>query len=110
MSALSFKKMALSATLIGTGAITMLQYLILDKTVFNELDESDIAYISYIALYGKNYYTLKEYQQRKAIFDSNVKLTSRPLPMDQSYELGLNNMSDWTMEEYFAILGLLPEG
>jgi hypothetical protein len=38
MSGLSFKKMALGAALIGAGAFTMFEFLIMDKTVFSELD------------------------------------------------------------------------
>ena len=30
--------------------------------------------------------------------------------MNQSYILGINEMSDWSTEEYYKILGMLPEG
>jgi len=110
MSGLSFKKMAMSAALIGAGAFTMFEYLILDKTVLSELDDSDAAFIGFITLYGKNYLTLAEYKQRKALFDKNIGIIAKQSLMDQDYILGLNHMSDWTTEEYFSTLGLLPEG
>ena len=110
MSGLSFKKMAMSAALIGAGAFTMFEYLILDKTVFSELDDSDSAFIGFITLYGKNYLTLEEYKTRKALFDKNIGIIAKQSLMNQDYILGVNHMSDWTTEEYFATLGLLPEG
>jgi hypothetical protein len=76
MSGLTFKKMALGGALVGAGAFTMFEYLILDKTVFSELDDSDAAFIGYITMFNKNYLTLDEYKKRKALFSKSVKLVT----------------------------------
>jgi hypothetical protein len=110
MSGWSFRKIALGGALIGAGAFTMFEYLIMDKTVFSELDDSDAAFIGYITMFSKNYLTLEEYKKRKAIFDMNVKLITNQSLLEQDYIMGLNPMSDWTMEEYFSTLGLIPDG
>jgi hypothetical protein len=110
MSGWSFRKIALSGALIGAGCITMFEYLIMDKTVFSELDDSDAAFIGYITMFGKNYLTIEEYRKRKSIFDKNVQLIANQSLLSQDYILGLNHMSDWSMNEYFLSLGLLPEG
>jgi hypothetical protein len=54
--------------------------------------------------------TLEEYRKRKTIFDMNIKMITKQSLLQQDYILGLNHMSDWTTEEYFTTLGLLPEG
>ena len=89
----------------------MFEYLIMDKTIYSQLDDSDAAFIGFITMYGKSYLTLDEYRKRKALFEQNVKkISKQQLLIQQHYVLGLNHMSDWSMEEYFATLGVLPEG
>ena len=77
MSGISFKKMAMSAALIGGGCFTMFEYLIMDKTIYSQLDDSDAAFIGFITMYGKSYLTLDEYRKRKVLFEQNVNKISQ---------------------------------
>jgi len=65
---MGIKKMLLGGALIVGGSFTMFEYLIMDSTIYAELDDVDSAFIAYITMYGKNYVTLQEYQKRKAYF------------------------------------------
>lgn len=88
----------------------MFQYLILDDTIFRELDDTDAAFIAYVTMHGKNYKTIEEYTKRKGYFMNSINLVANQSLMHQSYVMGINHMSDWTTEEYYKILGVVPEG
>ena len=55
---MGIKKMLLGGALIVGGSFTMFEYLIMDSTIYAELDDVDSAFIAYITMYGKNYVTL----------------------------------------------------
>jgi len=65
---MGFKKIMLGGALLAGGAVTMFEYLIMDSTVYSQLDDGDAAFIAYVTMYGKSYVTLEEYQRRKAYF------------------------------------------
>ena len=106
----NLKKVMLGGALLAGGSVLMFEYLILDKTIFSELDDSDAAFIAYVTMHGKNYKTLDEYQKRKGYFENSLNLIGNQSLLHQSYVMGLNHMSDWSTEEYYKVLGLIPEG
>lgn len=65
---MGWKKYAIGGTLLAGGSLGMFEYLILDKTVLNGLDDQDAAYIAFLTLYGKSYPNLEEYKKRKQYF------------------------------------------
>jgi len=65
--------------------------------------------MGYITEHGKNYETLAEYQHRLEVFTHKHNLIQAHNAMGESYTLGHNKFSDWTDEEYNAILTYLPE-
>lgn len=65
---MGWKKYAIGGTLLAMGSVGMFEYLILDKTVLQGLDEQDAAYVAYLALHGKSYPNLEEYRKRKSYF------------------------------------------
>jgi hypothetical protein len=71
---MGFKRWMLGGALIAGGSITMFEYLILDNTVYQQLDDTDSAFIAYITMYDKNYVTLEEYKKRKAYFQNSINL------------------------------------
>ena len=64
----SLKKVLLGGGLLAGGSVLMFEYLILDTTIYAELDDTDAAFIAYITMHGKNYKTLDEYKMRKGYF------------------------------------------
>jgi hypothetical protein len=73
---MGFKKMMLGGALIAGGSFTMFEYLIMDNTIYQQLDDADSAFIAYITMYGKNYVTLEEYKKRKAHFTNSLSVIS----------------------------------
>ena len=57
----SFKKLMLGGALLSGGSVLMFEYLIMDGTIYAQLDDTDAAFIAFITMYGKNYKTLDEY-------------------------------------------------
>ena len=70
---MGWKKAFIGGALVVTGSFTMLEYLIIDKTVYRELGSDDATYIGYLTMYGKSYQTIDEYRFRKALFFENVE-------------------------------------
>jgi hypothetical protein len=48
-----WKKLVIGGTLISAGFVSMFEMLIMDQTVFKELDETDAAFVGYLAIYNK---------------------------------------------------------
>ncbi len=105
-----WKKLVIGGTLISAGFVSMFEMLIMDQTVFKELDETDAAFVGYLAIYNKQYSKIEEYKQRKAIFQQSLEIIQNQNLLEQNYVLGLNPMSDWTDDEYDSMLGLIPSG
>lgn len=69
-------------------------------------DEMEIMYQNYINEYGKTYNNAHEYEMRFNIFKSNVEwINAHNLEEGHTYEVGINQFSDWTNEEYRRLLG-----
>ena len=62
--------------------------------------------MSYLALHGKSYITVEEFETRKGLYiqiDEHIKTHNAS---DSSYKLGHNQFSDWTDHERSQLLGL----
>ena len=65
---MGWKKAVIGGALIGAGFYQMFDMLMMDKGVFNALDDTDAAFVAYLTLFNKPYNTLEEYRLRKAFF------------------------------------------
>lgn len=65
---MGWKRVVIGGTLLGAGFFTMFDYLIMDLDVRSSLDQSDTGFVSYLAIFNKQYYTLEEYKKRKTLF------------------------------------------
>ena len=66
------------------------------------------AFMGYITQFGKSYGTVAEYQLRLEQFTRNYADVMQHNASESSFKLGFNQMSDWTQEEYKAILTHKP--
>ena len=66
------------------------------------------AFMGYITQFGKSYGTIAEYQLRLEQFTRNYADVMQHNASESSFKLGFNQMSDWTQEEYKAILTHKP--
>jgi len=58
-----------------------------------------------MAEFGKSYSTQEEYEMRYEAFKENIKSIEEHDSEGEGFEVGLNEMSDWTQEEYQMISG-----
>ena len=73
------------------------------------LSEIESAFLGYITQFGKSYSTMAEYEHRLAQFAQKHSFINGHNASEESYKLGHNKFSDWTQEEYEAILTYKPE-
>jgi cathepsin L len=66
--------------------------------------EVESAFFGYITQYGKSYGSMEEYEFRLAQFARNHAIIAEHNVKESSFKLGHNKMSDWSEEEYHAIL------
>ena len=70
----------------------------------NELSSGpEIKFHSFMAEYNKNYATEEEYNLRFDIFKKNLEFVENH--ESDSFSVAINDMSDWTKEEYGRISG-----
>jgi len=70
--------------------------------------EIEAAFMGYITQFGKSYNTIEEYNMRLHNFAQKHSVIVKHNAEGHTYKLGYNNMTDWTEEEYKAILTLTP--
>ena len=58
-----------------------------------------------MAKHGKSYPTEEEYQMRLEIFVKNIKFIEEHDPEVEGHTVALNEMSDWTDEEFGVVSG-----
>ena len=68
----------------------------------------DAEYMSYIAKFNKNYASQEEYNFRKGLFAEQLKVIEKHNAKESSFTLGINEFSDWTLDEYKRLLGYKP--
>ena len=73
------------------------------------ISEIESAFLGYITQFGKSYANMTEYNQRLEIFAFKHQYIQAHNAEGHSYKLGHNKFSDWTEEEYNAILTYKPE-
>jgi C1A family cysteine protease len=61
-------------------------------------------FTAFITLYNKNY-TLQEYNYRFDVFSDNMMFIEKQNSLNTTYQLGMNQFTDFTAEEYTNILG-----
>jgi len=74
------------------------------------LSEVEFEFMNYIAQFGKTYANIAEYEMRLAEFTKKHEFIQEHNAGDHQYTAGHNKMSDWTDEEYKAILTYKSEG
>lgn len=67
--------------------------------------EEQSAFLQHMAQYQRTYSNLEEMKMRFANFKENLKYINEENTKGHTYELGTNQFSDWSFEEYKAILG-----
>jgi C1A family cysteine protease len=73
------------------------------------MSEIESAFLGYITQYGKSYSSLPEYETRLRHFaQKHSEITAHNIS-GANFKLGHNHMSDWSAEEYKAILTYKPE-
>jgi C1A family cysteine protease len=73
--------------------------------------DTELAFINYLAEHNKSYGTKEEYNFRLAIFADKVKVIQEHNAQntgDSDHRLGLNHMADWSDMEYKKLLGYRP--
>ena len=75
-------------------------------TVYTTTEGSgDFHFTSYIAKFDKSYQTEREFLFRRGIFEKNLKTIEAHNAKGLSWKMGVNPFTDWTDEEYKAMLG-----
>jgi hypothetical protein len=104
---------AISLAVVGIAACTALfavNNLGKPVSLYQAFTEEDSEFMKYVAKFGKSYENTEEFAMRSEIFKNNLGAIVMHNSMDagQTYQLGLNQFSDWTQEEYESILGTNP--
>lgn len=69
------------------------------------LTDDEMDYIRYVTKYGKAYSTSEEYGRRALIFKENkAKIAQANARNGLRFGLGVNKFTDWSKEEYKALL------
>lgn len=94
----------------GIAVLAVVGVIALGLVMFNPSTSDDMEqmYSQYLSEYGKNYNNVDEYEMRLQIFSDNVRFINEENARQSDYELGINQFSDWTNEEYRRLLGYRP--
>lgn len=68
------------------------------------ITEVESKFLGYITSFGKSYSTLEEYELRLRYFTYNENTINNENSLGKPYKLGHNQFSDWTNDEYLAML------
>ena len=76
------------------------------------LSEIESAFLGYITQYGKSYSSVAEYEMRLRNFAvKHAFITEHNRSQGEyTYKVGYNKMTDWTEEEYAALLTHMSPG
>ena len=70
---------------------------------------SEYKFMAYVSEHGKMYGTKAEFNYRQGLFTETLANIEAHNAKGESYEMGINHMSDWSEEEYNALLGYKHE-
>jgi len=73
------------------------------------ISENDFKFMQYLTKHNKSYGTVEEYRFRQELFQEMDAFIEAHNATESSYELGHNEMSDWSEAEYSRLLGRLPD-
>jgi len=73
------------------------------------MTSADYEFMKYITEFGKHYGTKAEYEYRAELFKETLAHINEHNDSGATHTLGINHMSDWSEEEYRALLGYKPE-
>lgn len=68
-----------------------------------EPTSTEVKFQSFMAEYGKSYPSQEEYDMRFQIFSKNLEFVESHV--SDTFKVGINDMSDWTEEEFGQISG-----
>jgi hypothetical protein len=68
-------------------------------------DSYEQQYQDFLATHGKSYATEEEFNMRLGIFIDHLKFNAAHDPELEGHTVGLNEMSDWTHDEFGIISG-----
>lgn len=102
--ALSAAIVALFATLSTSNGPSHHSRL-LQSTESNIAPEVVKAFNKFVSKHHRSYITKDEYAARLSAFNTNYQLVKEHNAKETGYQLGLNQFSDWTEEEYSKVLG-----
>ena len=69
------------------------------------MDHYDYKFMEFVTKHGKSYGTRAEYDFRAALFKENYKFMEQHNASNETHTVEVNEMSDWTQEEWSRILG-----
>jgi len=69
------------------------------------MDHYDYKFMEFVTTHGKSYGTRAEYDFRAAIFKNTLKFTEEHNASNETHTTEVNEMSDWTAEEWSRVLG-----
>ena len=73
------------------------------------MDETEFAFIEYIAKHNKSYSSVEEFYRRKAYFDTTTIEIDRLNSSQTSSHHAHNKFSDWSREEWHGMFNHRPK-
>jgi hypothetical protein len=64
------------------------------------MEAADYKFMEFVTKHGKSYGTRAEYDFRAALFKENLKFTEQHNSGNETHTVEVNEMSDWTNEEW----------
>jgi C1A family cysteine protease len=84
--------------------------LIAATTAMEVMDSGDYKFMEFITEHGKSYGTRAEFDFRAALFKENMEFVEKHnADKNETHTVELNEMADWTHEEYTRLLGFKQE-
>lgn len=68
---------------------------------------ADYAFMNFISEHNKSYGTVAEFNFRAAVFKKNYEMVTAHQATDASFELGINQFSDYTEDEWKKMMGYI---
>lgn len=100
----------LLALALGASLLT-LYFVGQPNTIYLSEDGYRSEFISYMTEHQKSYSSQEEFDFRLSVFKQNLdKINAHNANPDKTHTMGLNDMADWTTEEFNQLLGFRQTG